>query len=166
MLRFYDADFIEEENIRRIQDTLILGNTVWNACRNIVSKYSHYHGSLIHVIPIENKEKKLVAYGYQDNEANRELRMLRELVQCKNALQFGNIFSEYKEVVICGCNELAVRFAEYLTALGVRISVAGKYWEYFGYCSNGTADFNGEGKLVVFAEGVIPLFHIFKDTGN
>ncbi len=156
MLRFYDTDFIEEENIRRTQDALILDNAVWNACRNIVRKCSHYHNSLIHVIPIENKEKGLAAYGYQDNEANRELRMLRELVQCKNALQFGDIFSEYKEVVICGCNELAVSFAEYLTTLGVRVSVAGKYWEYFGYCGNDTADFNGEGKLVVFAEGVIP----------
>ena len=77
------------------------------------------------------------AYNLQDNEANRELRMLRELRENKSALQFTDVFPQYSEVLLWGCNELAVSFAEYLTELGLPISVVGKYWEKCGYkCSD------------------------------
>lgn len=74
----------------------------------------------------------MVAYAYQDNEANRELRMLRELQSTEGALQFQDIFPEYEEVDIYGCNELAVCFAEYLEKIKVKVSVIGEHWGYFG----------------------------------
>lgn len=109
------------------------------------------------VTPVLNERGETVCFSYQDNEANRELRMLRELRQRKDALQFPDVFPEYCEVLLCGCNELAAAFAEYLRELGVTVSVVGDYWEYFGWESSWEAVFTErKGRLVVYAEGLAP----------
>ncbi len=153
MLRFLDEDLVDSNAVRIAPDTFKLDAYLWKACRRAVRKSAYLCDGSINIFPLVNHQAQMIAYGYQDYEANRELRMLRELTQCKNALQFGDVFPDYKEVVICGCNELAVGFADYLAMLGIKISVIGKYWNYFGYDSSCNADFDGRGKLVIFAEG-------------
>ena len=85
------------------------------------------------------------AQNIQDDEANRELRMLRELRENKSALQFTDIFPQYEEVLICGCNELAVAFADYLMELGIEVSVFGEYWDRHGYESCASENIRGGG---------------------
>ena len=110
----------------------------------------------VRLLPIERENHGVICYAYQDNEANRELRMLKELRRNRDALQFTDVFSEYKEVVLYGCNELAVSFAEYLEELGVAVSVIGKYWDSFGYTDNNGLNLleGGAERLIIYAEGV------------
>ena len=93
-------------------------------------------------------------YDRQDEEANRELRMLRELRENKSALQFTDVFPEYRKVLIVGCNELAVLFAKYLEELGISVLVFGQYWEQHGYKSCSIEELTGGGQLTVYAEGM------------
>ena len=123
MLRFKN---IKPNGNMTNNDALVFGSNLWRDCKKFLSDENQY-------IPVKDAEGELAAYGYQDEEANRELRMLKELRNSKGALQFTDIFPEYKEVIILGCNELAVSFAEYLKELAVPVLVAGKYWNYFGY---------------------------------
>lgn len=157
MLRFYVTEWIRNRGIRINGRTLLMGNDVWKDCRDILREGDDGPKDTVNVIPIRNGEGELVAYGYQDWEANRELRMLAELREHRHALQFGDIFPEYRGVILCGCNELAVAFAEYLRELGITVSVEGKHWEYFGYESIDGADLDCIGKLVIYAEGHVPM---------
>lgn len=43
------------------------------------------------MIPVVDKERNLLCFAYQDEEANRELRMLDELFNHKNALSFEGV---------------------------------------------------------------------------
>lgn len=156
MLRFYSREFKENDNVKISEQSLIFDSNIWENCVSILKECDQHQDGMINLVPIKNELEKIAAYGYQDNEANRELRMLKELRENKNALQFTDIFPEYKEVIIFGCNELAVSFVKYLEELGISVSVAGKYWNYFGYKSNSGIDIDGEGKLVIYAEGILP----------
>lgn len=60
---------------------------------------------------------------------------------------------KYKKVIICGCNELAVSFAEYLKGLGIAVSVTGEYWDHFGYQSEWKLELTRKrNSLVLYAE--------------
>ncbi|MBD5449607.1 MAG: hypothetical protein HDR28_05535 [Lachnospiraceae bacterium] len=156
MIRFCERNI--EKNIHMdvaiLSERSMLGENVWNVgkeyfrdnlCRDTID---------VRLLPIINENHEVFCYAYQDNEANRELRMLKELRKNNDILQFMDVFPEYKEVVIYGCNELAVSFARYLEELGVTVSVIGKYWEYFGYTnSNGLNLLEGSDRLVIYAEG-------------
>lgn len=158
MLRLYKSNIDKDynKNIEIDESPLVMDNNLWKYCQENLKKSEWYQDGFIHLIPIVNMADELVAYGYQDNEANRELRMLKELRENVDALQFEDIFPEYKEVIICGCNELAMSFAEYLKERKIPVSVIGKYWSYFGYESNYEIDLDGKDKLVVYAEGITP----------
>lgn len=107
-----------------------------------------------------NESLEVICYAYQDGEANRELRMLKELLDSREALQFHDIFPEVQNVVVCGCNELAYSFVKYLESQQISVSVTGKYWDLFGYEECGNIDLDGTHKMVVYAEGTAP------QTGN
>lgn len=149
MLRFQNKDIAYDDKAAISDAPLVLNGNVWKNCRNNLE-------DMIDLIPVRDADGEVIAYGYQDNEANRELRMLKELRKCKDVLQFTDIFPEYKEIVIYGCNELAVSFATYLEELDVVLSVTGKYWDYFGYRNCNDIDLLEEkpGKLVIYAEGM------------
>ena len=76
------------------------------------------------MIPVVDKERNLLCFAYQDEEANRELRMLDELSNHKNVLGFEDVYPEYESVMVHGCNELAYQFVMYLKKLTVRIRIS------------------------------------------
>ena len=155
MFRFYQTNLENNSNITIDEEPLLMDCSIWHKCRNYLQKSDQIQGNAIHLIPVKNADEELIAYGYQDDEANRELRMLRELKENAQALQFTDIFPEYQEVLIWGCNELAVRFAEYLEQLGIVVTVAGKYWDLLGYESCNQQNLPGKGsRLIVYAEGI------------
>ena len=159
MLRFKN---IKPNGNMTNNDALVFGSNLWRDCKKFLSDENQY-------IPVKDAEGELAAYGYQDEEANRELRMLKELRNSKGALQFTDIFPEYKEVIILGCNELAVSFAEYLKELAVPVLVAGKYWNYFGYAEIYEQKLLGGGindEFIVYAEGIpVPGGVLSQETG-
>lgn len=157
MLRLQNGKYESDDNVTISSNPLLMDSSIWENCKNILN-------DTIQLIPVKNIDGEVVAYAYQNDEANRELRMLKELRNSKDALQFTDIFPEYQEVVIYGCNELAVSFTKYLEEVGVTVSVIGEYWSYFGYTSQNEVNLleKEEGRLIIYAEG-IPLsnFDIF-----
>lgn len=157
MLRLYRTNLKKDgSNIELHGKPLAMDQNIWENSRNMWKKRGRHRNDSIWLIPIEDENGTLIAYGYHDHEANRELRMLEELKKNRYALQFGDIFPEYKEVILCGCNELAVSFAEYLKGQGLVVSLVGKYWDAFGYKRDDGIDLDGDGKLIIYAEGIFP----------
>lgn len=164
MLRFYHTN-LENDNIAIDENPQLMDNSIWHNCRSYLQKSGQKQSHIINLIPVKNTDGELVAYGYQDEEANRELRMLRELWENAQALQFTDIFPEYQEVLIWGCNELAIRFAEYLERLGIVVAVAGQYWDLLGYENCDQQNLLGkDNRLVVYAEGIPLQNHSLYET--
>ena len=102
MLRFYHTKLENYSNVAINDNSLIMDGGIWQNCRNLIWTLDQKQNHLISLVPVRNVSSELIAYGYQDNEANRELRMLKELTETEHALQFTDIFPEYKEVIIGG----------------------------------------------------------------
>lgn len=115
MIRFYCTDLKDDDMVKYYKTSLIMDSGIWQNYRTLIKRTKILSDYLIDFIPIRNGAGELIAYGYQDDEANRELRMIKELRNSRNALQLTDIYPEYKKVIILGCNELAVSFAHYLT---------------------------------------------------
>lgn len=157
MLRFYRTNLKNDNDIAINDGSLLMDGDIWQSCRRFLQGSDQKKDHVTDLIPVKDADGELVAYGYQDHEANRELRMLKELRETEQALQFTDIFPEYKEVIIWGCNELAFFFAEYLKEQRIAVSVIGQYWNYFGYEScEQKISLGGGTVLVIYAEG-IPL---------
>lgn len=152
MLRLWDIEINDGSGSIVSEKELTLTHDIWDACRDMLKECDKCTNSAPMLIPIKDEADRLIAYGYQDNEANRELRMLKELKGNKHAIQFTDIFPEYREVVLCGCNELAIAFAEYLKELGIAVTVIGWYWDYLGYQT--AYHVNRRGGLILYAEGI------------
>lgn len=155
MLRFYHTNLEDDSNVTIDDNPLIMDSSIWLNCRRLLKEFDQKQYRAIHLVPVKDANGGLMAYGYQDDEANREIRMLRELKENAQALQFTDVFPEYEEVLIWGCNELAVRFAEYLKQLGIVVTVTGQYWDLFGYKSLEQKDLlsGRSNRLIVYAEG-------------
>lgn len=69
---------------------------------------------------------------WQDDEANRELRMLDELMMCGNALNFKDVYPEYDCVTVYGFNELACFLIKYLKSQEVAVNACGAMWKEYG----------------------------------
>lgn len=135
MLRFCEKDFTVSSDIQvtEAEECMFLDKDLWKNGR-VYFKCGMYDSTdKVRLLPIVDKGQELVCYGYQDNEANRELRMLKELAITKGALQFEDIFPDIRRVVIYGCNELAYFFARYLEGRQIPVLVTGKYWDFMGY---------------------------------
>lgn len=154
MLRFYSKEIECGDTFHIAEDGLYMDDGIWNNCKRFLPDWVEEEDCAITLIPVRNSVGELIAYGYQDSEADRELRMIRELKENKSALQFTDIYPECQKVIIYGCNELTISFAEYLKALGVAISVVGEYWDYFGYDSNYQGINREKDALVIYAEGI------------
>ena len=164
MLRFYHTDLENDSNIAKYDSSLLMDGEIWKNCRRFLQGADQKKNHVIDLIPVKNADGELIAYGYQDHEANRELRMLRELRENAQALHFTDIFPEYQKVIIWGCNELAFFFAEYLKEQGIAVSVIGQYWNYFGYEACEQKDSLGETALVIYAEGIPLQNHSLYET--
>lgn len=157
MLRFkcIETEYNNSDNADIIEKVLRMDNEIWDNSKRILLEYDKKRNHNMNIFPVRDTAGTLVAYGYQDSEADRELRMIKELTGNKHALQFTDIFPECRKVIIYGCNELAVAFVEYLKVLGVSVSVIGKYWHYFGYeTDNGDFLTEGETDFMIYAEGI------------
>lgn len=118
-----DGDFV-------IKDHLVMDENIWSNGRLLFKKYAIQDKKLIYV-PVVDKLNQLICFAWQDREANRELRMLDELVECGGMLSFKEVYSDYDCVTIYGCNELAYYFAKYLKGCGIIVNVIGDWWENF-----------------------------------
>ncbi len=102
-----------------------LNQTVWENSRQYFSEYPNVF------LPVLNDKHEVICYAWQDDEANREVRMLRELEELADGVDFRGLYSDYQGVTIYECNELAWKLAKYLLQKGIMVNVQGKYWDDF-----------------------------------
>lgn len=148
MIRFMDIDekkpYCMKSNVGF--GNIILESNIWCSCRNYFNAYKD-----IEKIPIFNEDRELICYAYQDEVANREMRMLQELESENNLIGFKEVFSEYAGVVIYECNELAYCFAKYLKRQNIPVKVIGNYWKEVGWADT---ENSLSGKcMYIYAEG-------------
>lgn len=155
MIRFYEGNIGKNFPINNtvFSDSITFGENIWKDGREYFKRKCQYGVMNVQMLPVEDGDHETIAYAYQDDEANRELRMLRELEMHKDALQWKDIFPEIKEVVVCGCNELAFYFVKYLEKQYIDVTVTGQYWKWFGYADETNTELGGVNRLVVYAEG-------------
>ena len=67
------------------RDYAILGAKLWEEGREYFKRVPWGLGEPI-VLPVVDEDRHLICFAWQDDEANRELRMLDELIECENAL--------------------------------------------------------------------------------
>lgn len=154
MIRFYESKPTNSSymDITILSENIVLGEKVWNKGRELFRKNLSGDITSVKMVPIESENGEIICYAYQDTEANRELRMLKELEAHEEVIQFKEIFPQVKEVIVCGCNELAYRFVKYLERQRVNVSVTGKYWEHFPIETDGSVECDNNDKMVVYAE--------------
>lgn len=82
-------------------------------------------------LPIVNEQRRLICFAYEDIHANREIRMLRELMEQPDALKFSDIYPDVTCIKIYEFNELAYFFAKYLEQQDIPVQVVGDMWKGF-----------------------------------
>lgn len=112
------------------REYVILDDDIWRNARDIFKKKSRNIRDLV-PLPVLDKDYQLICFAYQDEDANREIRMLRELCEIEGALQFADVFPQYKCVKIHGFNELAYFFADYLKSQNIPIHLENPMWQDF-----------------------------------
>ena len=105
MIRFCSKKLIESNDmdITIISEDMSVERNLWDDVRKIFRQHVSYDEANVIMIPIMNMNSEVVCYAYQDSEANRELRMLKELEKNMDILQFKDVFPEIREVIVCGC---------------------------------------------------------------
>ncbi len=158
MIRFCDKEIEKSihKNIAIALEHITLGENVWKDGKEYFHSIPGYDTAEMWLLPVEKQEHKVCCYAYCDNEADRELRMLKELRANREALQFPDVFPQYEEVVLYGCNELAVSFARYLEWLGVTVYMIGNYWDSFGFMGSNGLNLleGGANRLIIYAENM------------
>ncbi len=134
-----------------LEDSVTLDKEIWKNARNFFKNYESSYGEHV-LLPVVDKEGRLVCFAYEDPDANRELRMLRELTETPDALQFSDIYPQYQCVKLYEFNELAFYFAEYLKSHDIAVRVVGEMWrEFFTGTECQIPDYEC---LTVYAEGI------------
>lgn len=105
-----------------IEDCVILNDDIWENAKQFFLKYKYVEKERF-FLPVLNDVGKLLCFAYDDEGANREVRMLHELSNASDALQFSDVYPEIKCVRIYGFNELAFLFSSYLSKLGVYVEI-------------------------------------------
>ena len=113
-----------------LKEYVILDRNIWNNAREIFKRRSRDIRKAT-LLPVLDQDYHLICFAYQDEDANRELRMLRELKEAQGVLQFSDLLPEYKCVKIYGFNELAYYFAEYLREQNIQVQLDGIMWQDF-----------------------------------
>lgn len=130
-ITFYDLN--SHENISEIiqRDCVFLNKDIWENARKYFLNCKRKEEILL--LPVVNEKREVVCFAYEDDCANREIRMLRELNLYTSIFSFKNIYPQYETVTIHGCNELGYYFAMYLKKHNIPVKVIGEQWEYIGY---------------------------------
>lgn len=140
------------------RDYLIFDENIWKNGREYFRRQIEKATGIIFV-PVLDKEYHLISLAWQDDEANREIRMLDELAECGDAPGFRDMYPEYDEVTVYGCNELAYYFIQYLEKSGVSVNAMDAMWDECGVWSrlgrdqNGVLDYR---RYPVYGEGSLP----------
>lgn len=137
---------------------LVLDENIWRNAREYCKR--HPYSGTKYLIPVLNKDNQLFCFAYEDLDANREIRMLRELTELPDALQFTDIYPEYKCVKMHEFNELAFYFAKYLEKLGITVQVTGNMWQIF--FEGQKCDSPDYECLTIYAEGIDKKEHSWK----
>lgn len=138
------------------KDYLLLDEEIWERGRRYFREAQRNFTGSLALLPILNREHELMCFAWQDDEANRELRMLDELSQGEEFAGFQEVYPKYDSVTIHGCNELAYYFACYLKQRNVPVCTVGALWEVL---DPGRKLFDGDEGLDyrnynVYAEGI------------
>lgn len=112
------------------REYVVLDDDVWKNVRKFFRTKKRNFQKLP-LLPILNTDCQLICFAYQDEDANREIRMLRELQETEGTLQFTDIFPMYQCVKLNEFNELAFLFAEYLKSQNIEVQVNGTLWKNF-----------------------------------
>lgn len=135
------------------QECLVLEKDIWKTARMAFALYARAAWEYP-LLPVVDQNRQLFCFAYEDTDANRELRMLWELQENPNALQFGDIYPECQCVRIYDFNELAYFFAKYLEKQGIPVQVEGSMWK--GFFSSHQGEFLDYDYIDVYAEGILP----------
>lgn len=147
MIRF-SGGHTENEGSKYIahsKEQVLLDANIWSRIREYISRDTSPRK-----ISVVNRKGNMMGFAYQDDDANRELRMLRELLEKSNLLGFKDLYPEYDGVTIYGCNELAWEFANYLMKQNVIVNVKGELWNEIGFVDNGCM---ADHSYIIYAEG-------------
>ena len=115
------------ENVKEAvwEDCVVPGRGIWEQARKFFACHEYrLHENVL--LPVTDQAGNLICFAYEDGEANREIRMLRELKELSAAIGFSDLYPQYDCVKICGCNELAVLFAAYLKDRGIAVKTEGE----------------------------------------
>ncbi len=141
------------ENVKEAvwEDCVVPGRGIWEQARKFFACHEYrLHENVL--LPVTDQAGNLICFAYEDGEANREIRMLRELKELSAAIGFSDLYPQYDCVKICGCNELAVLFAAYLKDRGIAVKTEGELWEYF--LTEDGGEYPDYQCLTIYAEGV------------
>ena len=75
---------------------------LWKNGRRYFKYRETCESASVQMSPIVDVNSELIGYIYQDIEADRELRMLRELEESSSLFQFKDVFPKINKVVIHG----------------------------------------------------------------
>lgn len=133
-------------------ECLILNRDIWKTARLF---FAFYRGRFEEypLLPVVDTNQKLLCFAYEDHDADRELRMIWELQEDPDALQFKDLYPECQCVKIYGFNELAYFFAKYLEIQGIPTQVEGSMWKDF--FSSDQEEFIDHSYMNIYAEGVL-----------
>ncbi len=140
-----DSDFDKSLN----GEMLIWDEDIWENVRHLFGTHRLHSDRRCFLVPVVDRQLQLVCFAYEDNDANREIRQLRELMDEPDALQFSEIYSQYGRVVIYGFNELTVFFAKYLRTQKVPVQCM---WEEESPICEECSD-TEDHCLIIYAEG-------------
>ena len=154
MLRFCGKGFKKPEGVETViaEEHVCFDKDLWQNSRRYFRDYFCDDITVMRLLPVMDRNGEILCYGWQDGEANRELRMLRELGQNSNALQFGDVFPGIRQVVVHGFNELAYYFVKYLETQKVESLVSGNYWDLMGYQCGLASETDCDDTMVIYAE--------------
>ena len=127
MIRFCENRTSSTEYESSPEKCLIMDETIWQRGREYFTEHDK-----IEILPVLDRNNQFICYAWQDEEANREIRMLRELSEQRDALSFRDLHMDCVSVTIHGCNELAWYMREYLIKNEILVYVEGRFWEELG----------------------------------
>lgn len=135
------------------KEYIFFDENIWECGRRYFRNGEKEFGG-VKLLPVLDKEHQLLCFAWQDEEANREIRMLDELTECQDALTFLDIYPEFDGVSVHGCNELAYYLVKYLKKSGVMVQVTGALWDNFTVINAGSnSNILDYKKYEVYAEG-------------
>ena len=134
---------------------VILDGSIWEKGRRYFRDCERVFGEML-ILPVLDREHRLLCFAWEDDDADRECRMLDELTQLQlrgcNVLNFRDVYPQFDCVTVHECNELAYLFVKYLEMIGVPVKVTGPLWEELQVLKKEEAP--EYRTLTIYAEGI------------